>query len=464
MMSVNTPNDDNAIEVMTDRLESFGQRPAICWRDQIVSYTEFMVDVGQWRVRLGEMGIGQGSVCGFLGDYSPQTSALIFAGMQTGVILAPFTQAAEAELDRAAGICGLEHLFRFDENDNWTVEKFVPTAAVDLIDRFRKTNRAGLVFFTSGSTGQPKGILHDAEKVMRKFLIERRGWRTILFLMMDHFGGFNTLLGAFAYGGTAICPSGRSPGQICRLIEAHKANLLPTTPTFINMLLNSPETEKYDLSSMELITYGTELMTSSALRKLEKYFPAAQLKQTYGLSELGVLRSRSSQDGSTWVELGGQGFETKILDGVLWVKSESNMVGYLNEGNPFDEDGWFCTGDEVEQKGGYVRFLGRKNEVINVGGQKVSPSEVESVLQEADNVKDATAYAVSHRVLGQVVNAQVSLVEQEDRQAMSLRLRRYCLEKLARHKVPMRFILVDEETQRSARFKKVRNIDQETAS
>jgi acyl-CoA synthetase (AMP-forming)/AMP-acid ligase II len=231
-----------------------------------------------------------------------------------------------------------------------------------------------LIVFTSGSTGQPKGILHDCEKVLRKFESERKAWRTVLFLMMDHFGGFNTLLSVLAYGGTGICLPNRMPDTVCRLIEQAQANLLPTTPTFLNFLLASGSYKDFDLSSIELITYGTEVMPETTLRKIKSVFPQAEFKQTYGLSELGVLRSKSQDTQSPWVKIGGDGFETKIVDNVLWVRSEANMVGYLNAPSPFDADGWMCTGDEVEVNGEYIRILGRKSEMINVGGQKVISS------------------------------------------------------------------------------------------
>lgn len=88
------------------------------------------------------------------------------------------------------------------------------------------------------------------------------------------------------------------------------------------------------------------------------------------------------------MKVGGAGTETKITGGTLWVRSESAMLGYLNAPSPFDEDGWYDTGDQVETDGEYIRILGRKSEIINVGGEKVFPAEVESVFLEIPNVRD----------------------------------------------------------------------------
>ena len=149
--------------------------------------------------------------------------------------------------------------------------------------------------------------------------------------------------------------------------------LLPTTPTFLRMLLISGAYKKYDLGSLELITYGTEPMPTATLESLHAAFPGVRLKQTYGLTEVGILPTKSEQDDSLWLAVGGPGYETKIVDNVLWIRAQMAMVGYLNAPSPFDADGWFNTGDVVEQKGDYIRFMGRKSEIINVGGEKVFP-------------------------------------------------------------------------------------------
>ena len=102
------------------------------------------------------------------------------------------------------------------------------------------------------------------------------------------------------------------------------------------------------------------------------------------MSEQGVLHSKSESKDSTWVKIGGPGFETKVVDNILWLRSKANMVGYLNAPDPFDEDGCMCTGDEVEVKGEYLRFLGRQSEVINVGGKKVFPGDESSPVVSLD--------------------------------------------------------------------------------
>ena len=98
----------------------------------------------------------------------------------------------------------------------------------------------------------------------------------------------------------------------------------------------------------------------------------------------------------------------------------------------------------------------RKAELINVGGQKVLPIEVENVLLEAENVREASVYGAPHPLLGQVVAARVSLAAPEEEEEMALRLRRHCRERLAKFKVPMRIEAVAGDSLANARFKKSR--------
>src|SRR6185369_14950142 len=120
----------------------------------------------------------------------------------------------------------------------------------------------------------------------------------------------------------------RTPEAICRAIERDRIDLLPTTPTFLRMLAMSGLHRRFDLSSLRLITYGTEPMPPATLRGLMAIFPDVRFKQTYGLSELGVLPTRSKSPDSLWLEIGGVGCEARVVDHVLWIRSETAMLGY----------------------------------------------------------------------------------------------------------------------------------------
>ncbi len=444
------------IDLILKRMSDYSARDAIYENGIVLTYSEFIKKIDDWEYKLSGLKIHQGTVCAVIGEFSTETCALFFALIKCNAIIVPLTKTNENENLNFLNISGAEVVIEFQNLNEFRVVYPKNTYKNQLIIEFQKKNESGLIVFTSGSSGTPKGILHACDRVLNKFLIERESFRTVLFLLMDHFGGFNTFLGTFSSGGMAICIAERSAPAICLAIQSSSASLLPTTPTFINMLIASGAYRGYNLSSIKLITYGTEVMPEATLKKLNEIFPNATIKQTYGLSEVGVLRSKSKDNGSTWVKLGGNGFEVKILDGILWIRSEANMVGYLNAPSPFDSEGWLCTGDQVEINGDYVKIIGRQSEIINVGGQKVFPSEVEELLLSDPNVKDVSVYGVPHQLMGQVVNANISLIEDEDHEKIKIRLRKRCSENLAKYKIPLKFQIVDDTFLRNHRFKKVR--------
>lgn len=168
-----------------------------------------------------------------------------------------------------------------------------------------------------------------------------------------------------------------------------------------------------------------------------------------------MLRSQSRDDGSLWVRIGGKGFETKVVDGILWIRSEFAMLGYLNAPSMFDADGWFNTQDRVEADGEYFRILGRITDLINIGGQKVYPAEIEDVILALSNVEDVVVYGEPHAILGNIIVAKIATIVVEDLDVLKLRVRIACRAKLAPFKVPSRVVLAESKFY-TARHKKIR--------
>ena len=232
--------------------------------------------------------------------------------------------------------------------------------------------------------------------------------------------------------------------------------VLPVSPSFINLLLLSGAHERHDLTSLKIITYGAEVMPESTLARLCKALPHVRVLQKFGATEIGAMRSHSRSSDSVWVKIGGEGFQTRIVDGMLQIKAESAMLGYLNAPSPFTEDGWFITGDRVEVDGDYCRILGRQSDVINVGGQKVDPAEVEGVLIDLENVRDVAVYGRKNPILGETVAARFELDRGEEVQSLRRRVRQQCQGRLAAHKIPAEIEIVQGPLY-GARLKKMRN-------
>lgn len=424
------------MQFLLDRFAEAGDRAAFVADGRTVTYADVTARVGVERTRLAEAGVAPGEVVVVVADYSPEVFCLLLALAGNGNVIAPLTPQSVVERDVILGLAEASWVIDCsgDEPAFESLGHVEPEAPLlrDLV----ATGRPGLLLFSSGSTGTPKAILHDFERVAAKFEQPRRAQVAICFLMLDHFGGVNTLLAITSSLGTVVTVSDRSVKGVCEAIERNGVELLPTTPSFLNMLVRSDAHKKHDLSSLRTISYGTEVMPQPTLDRLASAFPDVKLQQTYGLSELGVLRSQSRPDGSLWVRIGGDGFELKVVDDVLWIRSAFSMLGYLNAPSPFDDEGWFCTQDKVEVDGEWLRILGRTTDLINVGGQKVYPAEVEDVILELDGVTDVAVHAESHNLLGAIIVARVTATTGESQAELKRRVRKHCASKLAPFKVP----------------------------
>lgn len=436
----------------------FEEAPAkifMVWRRETYTYEWLLRHIAEWRVRLSSDGVGPGAVVAIEGDYSPQTVALLLAAIEAGAILVPLATSVPAQREEFKKIAEAQFVVAFADGDRFTVAKRDAEPVNPLTRALAAAGDPGLVLFSSGSTGKSKAALHNFACLLEKFKVRRHSMVTLTMLMLDHIGGLNTVFYILSNAGTIVAAESRDPESVCHQIERHKVELLPTSPTFLNLLLISEAHKRHDLSSLRRITYGTEVMPPRTLEALHRALPGVDLLQTYGLSEVGILRSKSRSADSLWVKVGGEGFETKIQDGTLWVKARSAMMGYLNAPSPFDAEGWFNTGDAVEVDGEYVRILGRKSEIINVGGEKVFPVEVENVLAEMDNIRDVAVTSVPNAITGQAVAVKVNLFEPEDLASLRKRIREFCRGRLAPYKIPAKVEIVNE-AQYGERLKKMR--------
>jgi long-chain acyl-CoA synthetase len=443
------------IEFLLEVFKENKEDDAIVWAGQTYSYDWLYQHIQQWQNDLTVHNVARGSVIILEADFSPNAVALFLALIEHNCIIVPLTKSVESRKAEFIGIVQGEMRISIADDDSVIFYPLPNQGTHELYSVLRDRHHPGLILFSSGSTGKSKAALHDLMGILEKFKVRRHKQRTISFLLYDHIGGVNTLLYTLSNGGCLVTVHERSAEKVLEAVEKYRVELLPTSPTFIHMVLLSEAYQHHDLSSLKTVTYGTEPMPESTLKRFHKLFPNITLQQTYGLSEVGILRSKSKSSDSLWVKLGGEGFETRIVDGILQIKAESAMLGYLNAPSPFSEDGWFITGDEVEVEGDYFRILGRRSELINVGGEKVYPAEVESVIGQIDNVADVTVYGEKNPITGNIVCANVRLLEPEDSKTAVLRIKKYCREHMPTFKVPVKVNIVDEEMH-GERFKKMR--------
>lgn len=443
------------IDFLLEQFNRNAEKDALIWHNEAYSYGRILDLFESWKLKLEMEKLPNGSVVALDADFSPSSIALLLALIESKSIIALLSKAVKEKKNEFCEIAEAEYVISLSSNDQVSFVKQDRTADHEIYKNLRMLGHPGVILFSSGSTGKSKAAVHDFVPLLEKFKTIRHAKRTMAFLLFDHIGGLNTMFYTFSNGGCLVTVQERSPEVVCAAIENYQVQILPTSPTFINLIMLSEAYKGYDLNSLELVTYGTEVMPETTLKKFHSLFPTIHLLQTYGLSEVGILRSKSKSSDSLWVKVGGEEFQTRVSNGMLEIKAQSAMLGYLNAPSPYTEDGWFMTQDAVEVDGEYIKILGRTSEIINVGGEKVFPAEVESVLQLMEGVQEVAVSSEPNPITGQMVKASIKLSTQESIKEFRIRLLQFCKDKLPGYKIPQKLVLVDN-WMHNDRFKKMR--------
>ena len=443
------------IDFLLEKIKSNKDETAIITNGQEYSFGDILNKYEGAKHFLDEHLVGEGSIVSVIAEFSPLSIALLLALMERNSVFVPISKTIKSvnDYNRVAEVEFVVDMS--DETDVKVMQTGKKPEHKMLCDLISKKH-PGLVLFSSGTTGEPKAALHDMLTLTEKFRNPGKKISAITFLLFDHIGGFNTMMHSLSTGSLIVTLKDRSPEEVCSLIEKYHVELLPASPTFINMILLSHAYEHFDLTSLKMISYGTEPMPETTLKSMHAIMPNVRLKQTYGLSELGIMSTKSESSDSLYMKLGGDGFETKIVDDILYIRAKSAMIGYLNAPSPFDENGWFNTKDKVEIKGEYIKILGRTTDLINVGGEKVYPNEIESLLLSAEGVKDVYVYGEPNPITGKMVVADVCVSPENNNRDFIKFLRKFCKDNLEPFKRPASFRLTDKPFY-GERFKKNRN-------
>ena len=429
---------------------------AIIYDGKKYSYNELYIKIKEIESFIKDK-IKSGEVVAILADYSFVSVALFFALYKNKNIIAPITSSSQNEIQGKIKESFSTNIVNIN-GEILTISDEKNNESHKIIENLQKLGHSGLILFSSGSTGAPKAMIHDLDKLIDNYKNKKQKHINMLvFLMFDHIGGINTMLNILSMGATMIIPQNRNADDICRLIQDYKITVLPSSPTFLNLILINRSYEKYDLSSLRMITYGTETMPEGLLNRLKAVFSKVKFLQTFGTSETGIASTSSKSSNSTFMKIDDENLEYKIVDNELWLRSKTQILGYLNRSmESFTNDGWFKTGDLVElDNEGFIRIIGRNKEIINVGGQKVLPSEVESVLLGMDEIEDCLVYGEQNAITGQSVSCDVVLKHGIDDSGFKILVRKFCKDKLDNFKIPTRVNVV-QKTEFTERFKKSR--------
>lgn len=326
------------------------------------------------------------------------------------------------------------------------------------------------IYFSSGTTGFPKAILHAHRSLMHSCRVEQNHHsqtRDDVFLCIPplyHTGAKMHWFGSLLVGGKAVLLKGTKPEWIMKAVSEEKCTILWLLVPWCQDILDALDRgdiklENYQLDQLRLMHIGAQPVPPSLIKRWKSYFPKHQYDTNYGLSEsigpgcvhLGV--ENIHKVGA--IGKAGFGWEVKIVDdarglvrkgevGELAVKGPGVMKCYFNDEKATREtlyDGWLMTGDMAyEDEDGFLFLVDRKKDVIISGGENLYPVQIEDFLRKNDNIKDAAVIGLPDDRLGEIAAAIIEL--KEGAECTEDDINEFCLD-LPRYKRPHKIIFAD---------------------
>ena len=328
----------------------------------------------------------------------------------------------------------------------------------------------GAIYFSSGTTGFPKAILHAHRSLMHACIVEQshhKQTREDVFLCIPplyHTGAKMHWFGSLISGSRAVILRGVSPEWIIRTVSEERCTIVWLLVPWAQEILDAVDSgkidlSKYQLSQWRLMHIGAQPVPPTLIKRWKAVFPHHDYDTNYGLSEsigpgcvhLGI--ENTHKVGA--IGIPGYGWQVKIVDehrneitsgvGELAVKGPGVMKCYYNDKKATDEvldsEGWLYTGDMAERdEDGFIYLVDRKKDVIISGGENIYPVQIEDFLRSNDAIKDVAVIGLPDRRLGEIAAA---IIEVKDGATLTEeQVNKFCLA-IPRYKRPRKVIFAD---------------------
>lgn len=439
--------DEDKVKIWIKHFQTFDQMPALSNELGTTSYAELANLLEKYSQKIENL---TPQTLLIKGDYQAHTVTWLLAALLNGWRVVPVVSENSSVIETRLKLSNAQNVV--SEEKNWELVSLHHEGCID------NATDTGVILFSSGSTGLPKAMTKsfDLSLEQKSTLIKKQIVMAVL-LLFDHIGGLNTLITGLKKGTHLVAPENRTPKVLAKLVHLHNVRILPCSPTFLNMMLLDGIFDKNEFPSLRLITYGSERMPDHLLQTLTEKLPKTKFTQTFGTSEVGIVQTKSLASNSTYFTIDDPDVEWKVVQNELLIKSKRQITGYIDsvEENTFDE-GWFLTGDLVELKDNkYMKIIGRKKEVINIGGEKVLPKEIEELVGSLDNVIDCTAFAMPNAITGFSVGLDVVTSGSLETKEIKKKILKLCARNLEQYKRPTK-IIFSQHVKSTDRFKKKR--------
>jgi long-chain acyl-CoA synthetase len=475
----------NLATVLTDPASREGQQVAVKLDETELSYAQLDGASAHVAGLLSEHGLERGDRVGIMLPNLPYFPVCYFGALRAGCVVVPmnvllkkrevafylrdsgtkllfawegFADDAQGGAEEAGAECMLVRSGEFEQ----------VVGRAEAITELAETDdgHTAVILYTSGTTGTPKGaelthanLLRNAQIAQALFEVGERAITLGGLPLFHSFGQTCSMNATLAGAGMLTLIPRFDPGKALEIIQRDRVNIFQGVPTMYGAILNHPDRERYDTSTLKLCVSGGSAMPVELMRGFEEAFECKVL-EGYGLSETSPVASfnhpdRERKPGSIGTPV--EGVQMRVVDdegnevppgevGEIVIRGHNVMKGYWNQDDATAEtirDGWFHTGDMAKvDEDGYFFIVDRKKEMIIRGGYNVYPREIEEVLYEHPDVREAAVLGVPHDEYGEEVAAAVAL--KEGAGASDDELREYVKERVAAYKYPRKVWFVED--------------------
>lgn len=474
----------------------YQDRPFIIFYDRTVTYQQFLDRVNRLANALLDLGFRPGDFIHVLVQNSPETLIAYFAIQKIGAVAGPINgwwKSAEIEYllndSQASGLIIEDQYFEvFDpirdncphlktiievgdqpRPEHLSFTKLLKEGSAEPVECTADEEDAAYIFYTSGTTGNPKGVLLSHKNVFAdvsgatEALDLDEGMTVLVFLPLFHVNAMLTCMFSLNMGFTMVLRKSFSASEFWEVVERYGVNFFSAVPAVYQILLTDPGRQKHDLSSLRFGICGAAPLTVETFNNFQDTF-GIPIIEGYGLTEATCVSTLNPRHGEQKVGSIGRplpGQMVKILDedgnevprgeaGEICIGGDVVMKGYYNRPEETAQtirDGLLHTGDVgYQDQDGYIFIVDRIKDMIIRGGENIYPKEIDNFLATHPRILEAATVGVPDPTMGEEVKVFVIASEDDLTEDEVLE---YCRENLAGFKVPKFVEILEEDFPRS---------------